>query len=609
MRKSIRRPVQAVLGFIFALGALLFLTFGIIRTWGWFNNNYVKRQVDYQRSRLVAGNYTSYAGDEGTAWENQTCVNTGESLPLTDEWMYGGTKEIVSQKLPIDVDKPVYPPEISSEDACRIECQTESGCTSAAIFNAMCPCYQECLCEKGLDKNTLTYTKMIEAICGEDGTCGSPSNYGCGRTANLTALKDCQDDCEDEYNNCLSNNTEPCHSDYDICIADPFIPEEQCNADRKLCCIPNYDKCLNGVLADDGVDGCSSKFGSTGTVCALIGAAMELEYAANDCDDPWEIAWWGGFGATAKELRKAANKLRGNANRQAALAATYSDRVHKLKACCETMGDCISISKCHQKVDTQEKQDCFKVCDDETGVCMDKVQQEDCPIIRDELSGVWQTKINELRQDIININAAVAFMNETVSPECPNWARTKCHSKWHSECTDRYTTCRFNHNLGREVCTFDQDGYNTCYNNNYPPCVIEKKTECCESAYCEDSGSSVSCWALYDWNPSPWWDEHYRAFRLRQHTDKSENRDCSAPSEGCDGSCTFEQVDGNNCPKCGLEKLAETLRLSIPGIEREIRDLRAKMAAIANCCDSSQYSTFDKQIECIGIAEDTKSPW
>lgn len=43
--------------------------------------------------------------------------------------------------------------------------------------------------------------------------------------------------------------------------------------------------------------------------------AKSMEDKADECDDPWDLCWWGGFGAPGKQLREAARQLRKQGDR------------------------------------------------------------------------------------------------------------------------------------------------------------------------------------------------------------------------------------------------------------------------------------------------------
>ncbi len=70
----------------------------------------------------------------------------------------------------------------------------------------------------------------------------------------------------------------------------------------------NHDcKCLTQCMCDMSIepklimyDAQIEAFKST--ACQMRSEAADLESAAADCDDPWEIGWWGGFGIVAGKL-------------------------------------------------------------------------------------------------------------------------------------------------------------------------------------------------------------------------------------------------------------------------------------------------------------------
>jgi hypothetical protein len=81
MKKSISKiKSQALLDFILVFGILVALMAGLIRIWVWFDANFAKRNVDYQNTRLQAGQ-AAHGGD----------INyTDETLAIDDNWVFKG---------------------------------------------------------------------------------------------------------------------------------------------------------------------------------------------------------------------------------------------------------------------------------------------------------------------------------------------------------------------------------------------------------------------------------------------------------------------------------------------------------------------------------------
>ncbi|MCX5705557.1 MAG: hypothetical protein NTZ92_05845 [Candidatus Omnitrophica bacterium] len=73
---------QSILDFILIFGILLTFIVGLTRIWVWFNANYAKRNVDYQNTRLAAGQ----ANDS-----HQTALSYSDSvLTIDDDWVFKG---------------------------------------------------------------------------------------------------------------------------------------------------------------------------------------------------------------------------------------------------------------------------------------------------------------------------------------------------------------------------------------------------------------------------------------------------------------------------------------------------------------------------------------
>jgi hypothetical protein len=85
VQESNFRRGQGALDFILAFVAVLWLIIGITRVWTWFHFNYANLQVNYQKTRLGAGNATFYNDNDPQP------VATGyQPLDLTQNWVFKG---------------------------------------------------------------------------------------------------------------------------------------------------------------------------------------------------------------------------------------------------------------------------------------------------------------------------------------------------------------------------------------------------------------------------------------------------------------------------------------------------------------------------------------
>jgi len=79
-QRKINKRSQALLDFVLVFGILLALMVGLIRIWVWFDANFAKRNVDYQNTRLTAGQAAS----------GGNLNYTDLSLTIDDDWVFSG---------------------------------------------------------------------------------------------------------------------------------------------------------------------------------------------------------------------------------------------------------------------------------------------------------------------------------------------------------------------------------------------------------------------------------------------------------------------------------------------------------------------------------------
>lgn len=78
MKTIVSKRSQALLDFVLVFGILLALMAGLVRIWVWFDANFAKRNVDYQNTRLQAG---QAASGGGINYSDQT-------LTINDDWVF-----------------------------------------------------------------------------------------------------------------------------------------------------------------------------------------------------------------------------------------------------------------------------------------------------------------------------------------------------------------------------------------------------------------------------------------------------------------------------------------------------------------------------------------
>lgn len=81
-KKRTNNRSQSILDFILIFGILLAFIIGLTRIWVWFNANYAKRNVDYQNTRLAAG--------QANNSHLTSLAYSDKVLNLDDDWVFKG---------------------------------------------------------------------------------------------------------------------------------------------------------------------------------------------------------------------------------------------------------------------------------------------------------------------------------------------------------------------------------------------------------------------------------------------------------------------------------------------------------------------------------------
>jgi len=77
-----KNRAQSILDFVLIFGILLTFIIGLTRIWVWFNANYAKRNVDYQNTRLAAG--------QANNSHLSSLSYSDDVLNLDDNWVFKG---------------------------------------------------------------------------------------------------------------------------------------------------------------------------------------------------------------------------------------------------------------------------------------------------------------------------------------------------------------------------------------------------------------------------------------------------------------------------------------------------------------------------------------
>ncbi|MBL7130233.1 MAG: hypothetical protein ISS45_02305 [Candidatus Omnitrophica bacterium] len=494
-RNHYKKSGQSILDFVLAFIALGLLAVGIVRIWIWFNASYASRQVAYQRSRTIAGRPTYYDLDNlkpldiGAVPGCPGC--TYEPLNLTEEWVFNpdpdnlGTIELFGE----------WGNEEDFTQQCQDECMGDLDCFDPAVseeFNLDCECYVKCICRKEVEFLAAMYDSQIASICGGDYLEGNDPD-------------------------CTHCDTDDCHIEHDEW-------EE----------IEEWDD--EGEAYDQVMDpGC-------GQACSMHDAAEQLRDKADECDDPWELCWWAGFGATAKEMRKAAREIdKGYYDSMAQGQSLIATR-NALFDCCD--------------YGTKEEQE----------ICFSAVQSS-CEEVTQIAVEHWALDIGDIDDTIKELNDTIDKI-DTIITESNTSADNFCRVQCANQCSVLY-------DLGE-----DPDGWQSCFNNClthnpceaepycYPPCYQEQRNQNCKEGWCS---------YIYP-------DE-----ATEDCIENLVERACDEPTECCDDKCFDSGCPGEPCPNCGLSDLKEQLEDEIPALEDKKAVIEQYQIDVLDCCNPDNY--------------------
>jgi len=306
-------------------------------------------------------------------------------------------------------------------------------------------------------------------------------------------------------------------------------------------------------------------------------SANSMRDAADDCDDPWELCWWGNWGKSAKELRNGARELDRSARGLERAAARLENRRTELARCCneemlmqaqclekakansECSGDCAErseeyINTCQSRCSGWMMDFCYLTCETQGSSvynsCYQPCVASNAPTCNESISGIMSSiddQIASYNETIAEDQALYDQISSTVTT-CNNNARAECEVSCRAMCIS-YD--------GQGNPVLDQQCYAACYDG----CYETKRDECCRAGCCQGASGG--------WG-----------------------RNCDTPSDNCDAACEGQP----SCLRCGLSKTASTVSMEIQDLQVEISRLTRMRTELPSCC---QLPTVDQQNACI----------
>ncbi len=271
------KKAQAILDYVLVFIALAVFSVGITRIWTWFDANYVKRQYDYQQSRLVTPGQMEDATARLAANKIYDTSKITTPYDLTEDWVFSPQGQAVG-KIPHPGVTGMSPTEecrervLGHEVKDRIDGSIKfpaqdppSGCVDTeGNLDESCPFFQNCIC-------------ML--------------------------------------------------LDYNVEAQAQIFYDQACKAGR---------------------------------VSGLCVEADKLRAQAQGCDDPWEVCWWGGFGKTAQELHRAADKLDIQAKELKKRGDRLKNEADNIKECCDRLLTPAEQNACLYTISSESQERCPK---------------------------------------------------------------------------------------------------------------------------------------------------------------------------------------------------------------------------------------------------------
>jgi len=290
---------------------------------------------------------------------------------------------------------------------------------------------------------------------------------------------------------------------------------------------------------------------------SLRNSAGSMRDTAEECDDPWEICWWGDWGKTPGELRDAANELDYNATSLEHTAAKASQHATDTAACCEKE-DAGLQSQCLKDVETDAN--CDQTCMTQAQAFYDQCKQSGnvftsllCPF-KAQIN--YQACFNScMGAESATCGERVNSVISSLQAQIENLNSTKnSYSGMADEINNTLSSCAGNATATCNSSCAEASDPTACYNQ----CYEAERNNCCQQNCC---------------NGSSW------------------GRSCDSPATNCDDSCTTTP-----CPKCGLSQTTVTINNKIQEINNQISALQQKIQQLPLCCN---YEKTADQNSCI----------
>ncbi len=311
---ALRRGAQVFLGFVFTFMALVLLIVGIIRIWVWFDGNMAGRSFNYQKTRIYAG----------TA-KNVPLEVVNKPFALDKDWVFKGRADGSSftPVTPIELAVPTGNVQECCTDCCSgdkvgISDCSASGCKASGCSCAPLPSGQSWPPDPKGTPYTDDVASCIVPVMNSDGKQATIPVVDSFGNPVLDSQGDPETTPETQYDpTCLCHERCLCRAEADqhvnallqeacMYVGDTTYSNGQCDA-QHMSALQAFSETVDNQ-SNSNFDAFKTHL-NAGQVGALMNEAGQLRNKANDCDDPWEICWWGGFGKTADELNDAAQGM------------------------------------------------------------------------------------------------------------------------------------------------------------------------------------------------------------------------------------------------------------------------------------------------------------
>ncbi|MFC1594080.1 hypothetical protein ACFL38_02010 [Candidatus Omnitrophota bacterium] len=212
---------------------------------------------------------------------------------------------------------------------------------------------------------------------------------------------------------------EGCMAECPLCVETEFTPEgnpilvpiPDCNCFRQCLCLANIRPRLAAYEAEYRALMAQAE--------TMRRQGQEMRSRAGECDEPWEICWFAGFGAITRKLNQAADRLFAERENLLRQATDVLNLRNLLESCCRR----------DTEVDTQ--------------LCFDAVSEINCRNMRRGMRLMWEAEIGQFRTERNTVDGVAAAIYRDVTrpydpdttplwqwPECQAFAECICSDPW-----------------------------------------------------------------------------------------------------------------------------------------------------------------------------------